>query len=388
MTGRVKVGGLWKSAEKLSVKVGGSWVDAKFAYVKVAGNWVKWFAALIYDTFTRTTSGSLGSTTSGTPWEAIRGTWYSNGSSAQSDDSPTSYPIAAVPLDANSTTSASVTSGTGVAFWVTDSGSWWAATSYITEAAGPSYQCGTEPCNPYYYQPPTPSAGTYPNCNCGTYVTGTSSVCDQNYGSTTNSSNCCAIVSTSTDYTCGPGATRSGTNCNVPASSYYVGFGTNAAGSCADGCSYSGGYCNCPAYSYDATPTTTYFCYQNPPRTVTSYGCSACPTPAPVLVYNSCPVYCPSTVYSHYLRLIKSVGGVVSQATSDVSLGSAAAAIAVTTQGNQITAKAYSDQGLTTELGSVVFTAASPTTSPKSGIIKAPSPSGQGSTVDNFKLTI
>lgn len=364
MSGRIKVGGSWRLSEKLSVKVGGTWVDAKLAYVKVAGTWVKWFAALIYDTFTRTTSGSLGSTTSGTLWEAISGTWYANGSAAQSDDAPTAYPIAAVSLDANSTTSASVTPGTGVAFWVTDSGSWWAATSYITSSLGPQYQCGTYQCGSSPYDC-TQSPGNYPNCNpnCGTYVSGYTITCNTQYASGLDASTanavCCASASASTTYSC-------------PSGSYY-----------------SGGYCFYYTNDFPCcspTSTTTYSCYTGYTSTA-NYACSACPTQtcySPVY----CPSYCQDTVYSYYLRLIKSVGGVVSQATSDVSLGAAAAAISVATQGNQFTAKAYSDQALTTELGSVVFTASSPTTSPKSGIIKAPSPSGQGSTVDNFKLTI
>jgi hypothetical protein len=43
---------------------------------------------------------------------------------------------------------------------------------------------------------------------------------------------------------------------------------------------------------------------------------------------------------------------------------------------------------MTNSLGSMTVAASSPVTAPKSGIIKAPSFSSQGSTVDDFRLTI
>ena len=90
------------------------------------------------DTFSRTVSGSLGGI-----WSNIRDTWYANGTAAQSDNAATNYPIAAIPLaSTNQIVSASVGSGTGVAFWLTDSGNWWASTSYNTQS---SY---TYSCNP------------------------------------------------------------------------------------------------------------------------------------------------------------------------------------------------------------------------------------------------
>jgi hypothetical protein len=96
-----------------------------------------------------------------------------------------------------------------------------------------------------------------------------------------------------------------------------------------------------------------------------------------------------TTTYGYNLRLIKSVGGTVSTATGDISLTSAAVAIKVTTSGNDIVAQAYSDTGLTITLGSAIsYTATSPVKGTAHGIIKAPSAYGQGSTVDNFSITI
>lgn len=102
----------------------------------------------ISDTFTRVVSGSLGTTDSGSVWEAIRGVWYANGYQARSDDSASSYPIATVNIGQNdAVTSATVTSGTGVAFWVSDANSWWASTTTTTRTDTPySYVCGSYSC--------------------------------------------------------------------------------------------------------------------------------------------------------------------------------------------------------------------------------------------------
>jgi hypothetical protein len=85
------------------------------------------------------------------------------------------------------------------------------------------------------------------------------------------------------------------------------------------------------------------------------------------------------------LQLLSSVSGTVSEATSSVSLGSEAAAIVVQTAGNAITAKAYSDTALTTQLGSTLsYTPSSPTKGSKVGIVKVPSSYGQNNLVDDF----
>lgn len=106
----------------------------------------------ITDAFNRTTSGTLGTADSGQVWANLRGTWFANGSKATTATAASSYPIASVQASTtNTTTSASVTSGTGVAFWIADSGSWWASTSYN------SSQSYTYQCNPH--------TGYWASCN-------------------------------------------------------------------------------------------------------------------------------------------------------------------------------------------------------------------------------
>ena len=325
----------------------------------------------ITDTFNRVTSGSLGTSSSGSAWEAIKGTWYADGSSAKSDDAASNYSIAAISLSENSTTSVSVSVGTGVAFWVTDANSWWASTSRATQSSTcDSGACSGSENYTYYTYPSTCSNGA---CS-GTYTT------------YTNVSNCnngaCGGIETYT-------ATRSCSCTTDVVSSWGTSIGRQYECTSADnsiGFSFvNGGTCT---FRYSTCSNNA--CSGTEPYTATRV-CS-CTSQA-----NETNCSCPQTsnigtrscscTYAYFLTLIKSVGGTVSSAASTISLSSQAAAIAVSTQGNNITATAYSDTAMTSSLNSISHTASSPTTSPKSGIIKAPSSSSQGSTVDNFRIT-
>lgn len=325
MPGSIKVGGSWKTTNKLAVKVSGTWRTATVSYIKVAGTWKQWFAALIKDTFTRTTSGSLGTTDTGIPWTANQGVWYANGSAAQSDTAASSYPLASVNLgSSDATVSASVSSGTGVAFWVSDANSWWASTSF-NNTYSYSYSC---------------------SYTCYDYVCITAGTCTD--------ANACGSTTTTS---CPPGYVS------------YYGY-TCGKGSC-------GGF---PCQTADFIVTTT-------PNTCTS---CACPNSTYGNVNpHTCYTTCSATGYNYYLRIIKSVGGVVSTATGEVSVGSQPAAIKVVTSGDNIVSQAYSDTDLTTTLGSALnYTPSSPTKGTSHGIIKAPSDYNQGSTVDNFSAGI
>ena len=86
---------------------------------------------IITDNFQRSTSGSLGTSSSGGLWQAIKGTWFANNGVAQTNDSPSNDSIAVVnlqsPLVTVSTLNPSL--GAGVSFMVQDSNNWWAAVS-------------------------------------------------------------------------------------------------------------------------------------------------------------------------------------------------------------------------------------------------------------------
>jgi hypothetical protein len=102
-----------------------------------------------------------------------------------------------------------------------------------------------------------------------------------------------------------------------------------------------------------------------------------------------------ATTYFTDLVIVSSVSGnVVSQSSTRLATNTntnytTVGSLIVSTVGNQITAKAYASAGLTSQLGSnIVITPTSPTKGTSVGIIKAPSPGSQGSTVDNFLGTI
>jgi len=101
----------------------------------------------ISDNFNRTTSGSLGTSSSGVAWVAQSGIWNANGSAAIVNTYNNGYALATVPFgNANATIKAgTVGQGQGVAFWVSASNTWWAATahnsSYTYTAICGSYNC-------------------------------------------------------------------------------------------------------------------------------------------------------------------------------------------------------------------------------------------------------
>lgn len=97
----------------------------------------------IQDFFNRTTTTSLGTANTGQTWVNTRGTWFANGSAAQSNDAASSYPLSSISFAQDVTVSASVTEGTGVSFWVTDANNWYATVSYNTQS---SYSCNCQSC--------------------------------------------------------------------------------------------------------------------------------------------------------------------------------------------------------------------------------------------------
>ena len=288
----------------------------------------------ITDAFNRTTSGSLGTSDTGNTWAATRGTWYANGTQAKSDDAASGYPIASVGFNQDTTIKADTTGGVGVAFWVTDSGSWWA-----------SY--------PFY------SSSTSSTSNC-----------DSGYGSFSSPSPCCGGYSQSTQYSCRGSDSLSGSTCTSAGYSFnYVtvwGSESAAASHCAsDGGSYSSPMCYFAGSSYPADATVVYSCY-------TSYSTTS------------------TTTYSNSIRIISSVSGSVAvdsttALTNSTSGYTSINSIEVNTLGNTITAKGYATAGQVSQLGSTVTrTVTSPTRGSSVGIIKAPTDANQGSTLDNF----
>ena len=154
MPGSVKVSGAWKTVSGMSVKVGGAWKTVNTGFVKVAGAWKEWYRNALVDLFTRTTSGSLGGF-----WTNVRGTWFANGSQAQSNDAASNYSLASASVSSNNmVVSATIGAGTGVGFWVSDANNRWAA-AYTNNSS--SYQCNCGTCPVFCCNTCTVTSSTY-----------------------------------------------------------------------------------------------------------------------------------------------------------------------------------------------------------------------------------
>jgi len=302
-------------------------------------------AKKILDTFSRTTSGSLGSANTGQVWTATKGTWSANGSQATSADAATNYSIASIPFSSTTTVSASMVEGTGISYWVSDANNWYAIVSYNAQTP---YSCGCSTC-----------CNTCVNsaCGCATYNTCANAAC----GTYTNC-NSCTVVSSF----CYDGIGSSAGACAGTGGTWIT------AGSYTNNCSACGGTtvnntcataaCGCAVYNSCANCTAcgSYSC-----------GCSTC--------YNN----------YYYLRNLKAVSGTVSQVVSDFAISASALSVkaVVNAAAGTITEYAYSDSALTTQIGTTTITPTSPLKGANVGIIKAPAGLIQGSTVDNFSAS-
>ena len=416
-----------------------------------ATTWVRWFLGPITDSFNRSVSGTLGTADSGETWSNVTGIWYSNGSAAQSDTAASSNAIATVAYGVSDVTvGAGVSNGTGVTAWVVDATNWYALVSFQTQV-NTTYTCncacnghcdsGTYPvynsCASAQYCGSTVSGGgttTY----TGTYTPGGTTTTDigpatattspsgwKYFGSATIYGRRCsnAQVNDPTNYDCystsdcysggtgsycyeclegeigHPGAY----SCYIPTggvTTYSCLVGTPSGSRCVYTETTAGSY-SCPS---GGTPNqSTGIC------TVTTAGTSTpntCANPTCGVAYYqpysncysggtypNCDQYgggcqtCGSVTNNYYIKLIRSVSGTITNLTGDISVSGSVGALRLNTQGDVLTYQAYSSSNFTGLLTSGTYTATSPAKANSYGIIKTSSPFGQGSTVDNFKIS-
>lgn len=394
MTGHIKNSGTWRTISSPKVKVAGTWRNVSAAWVKVAGTWRQWFISLITDNFNRTTSGSLGTSSSGFPWSAIRGVWFANGSAAQTNDAASTYPIAVVNAGSSDVTlsATDISNGAGLALWVTDSGNWWAV-SHQREDSTYSYSCNCQTCTGYTCDA---YSTYYYSCNCSTCSRQTCI----SYSTYSYSCNC---------------DTCSATGCNQWYEYYYACNCSTCYAYLCDDCQYGDefypcncgvkGYsCNCATcYSNQCTSQYTYYYSCNCSTcqgttcsggyTTTYYDCN-CSTCQGTQCTSSSPYYyscncqsCSGTTNNYFLRLLRSVTGTVSL-IKQAALGTTQpTAMKVVANGLNITATSYTDSGLTTVVGSPLTHTATSGTANQQGVVLTPSPAGQGTTLDNFSAT-
>jgi len=432
MAGQIKVSGAWHTAGAALVKVSGSWRSVTSGWVNIAGTWRQWFIGLVTDTFTRTTSGSLGTADTGQSWVARFGVWAANGAAAASSNGTSSLNAGALAVvdigDANAvvylgnSNASGVTPGTGIAFWSTASGSWWGAISY-SDTSTSTYSCN---CSNYcascitcasvtttstYNAASTPGTTTYTYAGSATAVSATVSTRYCTSADVSNLSNPCTSTGTCNaqatgavcSYTCGNGGVGSGgATCYVCSGGTVNGptpSGSGSISSCytvgTTGTTYS---CN----AGDGTPNANHICTHSTTTTPTyPSGCPSGPyaSVAGTGTYPNCGCpsnssgggnatscqTCTSTTTNYYLQTIYSAAG--SQVYSILNTTSTTAEVksirvSVANSITSYTATAYdASYNYLTAISGTNSTGVAGTSY---GIVKAYSPNAQGTTVDNF----
>lgn len=311
----------------------------------------------ITDSFNRANnSSSLGTADSGQTWTNTKGTWGTSSNQASSSDAGSNYSIATAPFKTAGTISATVTEGTGVAWWVSSSGSWFATVPYHTSVP---FSCGCSMCC---------TSCSNSSCACLTRNSCSDTLPCSACGCATYNS--CQTANCGSSYACNDPAYpyRLGATCwdtsshngqNSPATTSYLTCPDAACG-CATCASCAHAACTCATYD---TCVSCSLCTQ------VSCSCGTCYTD------------------TYYMRMYQSISGTVSTVIADTVLSAAAQSIKVTIVGTTITQTAYSDTALTTSVGTSSTTPSSPTTAPNVGIIKTPANVTQGSIVDNFSAS-
>jgi hypothetical protein len=250
----------------------------------------------IRDTFTRTTSGSLGYADTAQRWVATRGTWSANGSQAVSSDSSSTRPIATIPLNSNAIISADVTPGVGVVFWASDANNWWAAYPYYSASTtssctGPTVSCtdSNNTCSPGGCGTVTSTSSTSTSCTGPTVsCTDTTNTCNPggcgavtSTSSATSSSSCTGptVSCSDTTNTCAPGGCGAVTSTSTS---------STTCGGTLVSCSDTSNTCNpggSPGCQIYVDPTPTSDCSGNT-RTCTDTTDTCSPTQG----YSDCPI--------------------------------------------------------------------------------------------------
>jgi len=245
------------------------------------------------------------------------------------------------------------------------------------------YQCSGPCSDAYSFSQCCPAGTEKTGSSC--YYPATSSYSCPSGGSLSGSM---CLVSVAGGYSCPSGGSLQGQLCVVSiGASYYCPSGGNLSGSMCIvnvGASYScpsGGYLSGTNCIVDVAGY--YYCPSGGTRSGTT-----CNVPAGANQYSCFTQTTTQTSYNYYLRVIQSIGGVVSSVGNDVALPSQPLAIKVVTSGNNVQSTAYSTVGMSTSIGTRSDVITSPAPTGVVGIIKSPSPYAQGSTVSNFSATI
>lgn len=319
------------------------------------------------DTFSSrsNTTGSLGTATDGSRWDATSQTIQVTSGKAKATTLPssagTSYPIATVtmPTTNNTIRIAGTEQGAAAAIWVQSSSDWWMVgidSEYNTIPGNTAYAYSQ---NAYFDSQGSNSSNqfsftTYAGPAASTYYVGNDAYAKAQAQNATTTNYTSKISYSGPFFFTGPpkyNSSISYTSATSGGSWYWYNFVFTA---------YS-------AYSnYYYYPSGTGYAWNN-----VSYFWFTAGGNYTTFSFTNATTY----AYSQILRVRQSVGGTVSTITSSVvSAVQTAASLLVSITGNQITAKAYSDSNFVTQLGSdLVYTATGATVNTRYGIAISPS---------------
>lgn len=339
------------------------------------------------DTFNRANQSGLGIASDGSIWQIVRSGFNISSNKADANI-PANYPLAAIdmPKESVSISLSGVTQGSTAAIWVTDSGNWFGigidqepvecncqtcetpgtcqSTNFVCNAYGFFCNAWNAQCN----------AASYP-CNAGNYFC---DVVGNRFCSAWNARNCSAWSRPCTQMF-GPSCVMWSTVCN----------GWNV-GNCA---AWNSGNCNATNSTFSCT-TWSAICNS------VSYPCASggnfCSEAAyPCAAWNASTFYSCNcqTCYPQYIRFIQSVSNTVSQLTSWTVSGIInsfrviISAINPSKTSATTTIKAYSDNNLSTQIGSdLTYTPTGVAINAKYGIMVKPSSYSQGTTIEEVSI--
>lgn len=332
------------------------------------------------DTFERADQSGVGTSSDGSLWSAIKGSFNIVSGKAVGADS--SYPIIATSLpfsDANIELS-DIGQGVSAALWVTGSGDWWAVgveqeaqnCNCVTNYSCLNGTCGgncigyTTTCNGYTTNA---DSGCAFNCSaknaatCGGYaIMGYNTSTCKGY----NTANCKSFYKSY----CSGGyntSTCTGYNGSNP---YYAPQGwANCTGFTAGNCIYYNYFCNSYGFTYCSSSTTSC------DGTNATYCCTALSPTG-----QTC-----QTCYPRYVRLVQSVGSTITE-IAKWAISNVASSMRVKTSGSQITVQSFSDANLVTQIDSdIVYTPTGAAITPMYGITVQPSVN-QGYSVGSINI--
>lgn len=331
------------------------------------------------------TTGGLGTATDGSQWTAVNGTIQVTSGAATATTTPTSggagttYPMAIVnmPTSDNIIELTGTNEGSGIALWVQSSTDWWMVDVDST--------FNTVPGNIYYYissnNSPISNPIGYSPSSTGPSSTGPSSTGPSSAGPTSYSPGYVGGALYTVTNSSTPGTV---TYSIIPPGNPPRSYASSAGPSTAGPATYTltpGGFTPGSSTAGPSTPGTTTP-GTTTPGTVTPGPTTAAGYTAGSANYSS--AYNPITyAYSEMLRISKSTASVVNTISSAViSAVSTIKSLRVSISGNTITARAFSDASLVTQLGSdLVYTATGATITTQYGISVSPSAYNQSAII-------